>query len=158
MDTRYGVAESRVVAADPERTFEAVLPAPLTGIFTHRFWVIPPIREVLDQPGTWGTVGQTRTIVLADGGRMHEELTAVQPGVGFEYRISQVSGPMKPVVSGAEGRWTFQPAPGGTRITWSWQIEPTRQGLRLMPVFGWFWRGYARRALAEIEDQLAAGD
>ncbi|WP_310962027.1 SRPBCC family protein [Nocardioides terrisoli] len=153
----YDVAESRVVPAGAEDAFRAVIPIPLTRIFAHRFGPIPPIRDVLGQDGEWGTPGQTRTIVLADGGRMREELTAVDEPSSFDYRITGITGPMRPLVAEVEGRWVFEPEGTTTRITWSWRIRPRPAGRLLMPVFGWFWRGYARRALATIEAVLHRG-
>ena len=91
------------------------MPAPLELIFHRRYAALPPVREVRDQQGTWGTVGQTRTIVLADGGTMHEELTSGVSGREFGYRISQVTGPMKALVSRSTASGTSPrsaPAPG----------------------------------------------
>ena len=89
---------------------------------------IPPIREVRDQVGPWGEVGQTRTIVLADGGTMRETLTSVERPHRFGYAIGDVRGPMRPLVERVEGRWTFEPAGTGTRITWPWDVTPTAAG------------------------------
>ena len=68
------VSASRSIPVPVEAAYDAVLPMPLPRIFNRRFAALPPIREVRDQEGVWGTVGQTRTIVLADGGTMHETL------------------------------------------------------------------------------------
>ena len=86
----YEVSASRVVPDDPAHAFAAVLPAPLTELFDRRFGPIPPIREVTDQDGAWASAGQTRTIHLADGGSMREELTDVS-APALE-RVEQVVG------------------------------------------------------------------
>ena len=49
--------------------FDRLIAAPLPEIFSRRFAAFPPVREVVDQPDDWGTVGQDRTILLADGMR-----------------------------------------------------------------------------------------
>jgi hypothetical protein len=151
------VESSRTVPVTQERAFDVVLPEPLPRFFGRRYLVFPPIREVRDQDGAWGTVGQTRTIVLSDGGTLRETLTSVDGPASFGYRIDQIRGPMKPLVSGVEGRWSFEPAGTGCRITWAWDIQPSNgMTARLMPVLGRMWQGYARQALEEV-DRVAVG-
>jgi Polyketide cyclase / dehydrase and lipid transport len=146
------VESSRTVPVAQEQTFDVVLPEPLTGLFSRRYLVFPPIREVRDQAGQWGTVGQSRTIVLSDGGTLRETLTSVERPSSFGYRIDQIRGPMKPLVSGIKGRWGFEPSGTGCRITWSWTIQPTNGATaRLLPLLGRMWQGYARQALEEAE-------
>ena len=132
-----------------------MLTTPLERIFTRRFAAIPPVRGVRDQDGEWGRVGQTRTVLLADGGTMREELTRVEAGREFGYRIDGVTGPMKALVSSVEGRWAFAPAGTGVRITWAWTVHPAHAFVApALPVFGWMWRGYARQALERLETLL----
>ena len=131
-----------------------MLPHPLTEIFRRRRLAIPPIKEVRDQAGVSGTDGQTRTIVTADGGTLRETLTSNERPHSFGYTISEVRGPMKPLIAGADGLWTFEPAGTGTRITWTWEVTPTAAGRVVMPAFGAMWRGYARQALEEVEGIL----
>src|SRR6478609_924922 len=108
---------SRTYPVPVERAFDVLLPTPLTELFHRRYAALPPIREVRDQDGEWGTVGQTRTIVLADRGTMRETLTSVERPHSFGYRISDISGPMKPLAAAVDGLWTFEPAGTGVRIT-----------------------------------------
>ena len=61
------VSASRSIPVSVEAAYDAVLTMPLPRIFNRRYAALPPIREVRDQEGVWGTVGQTRTIVLTDG-------------------------------------------------------------------------------------------
>jgi hypothetical protein len=127
----------------------------LDQVFARRFAAIPPVRTVREQDGTWGTVGQSRVIVLADGGTMREELVTVGRPQEFAYRLTDVTGVMKALVSSATGRWTFAPAGTGVRITWAWTIQPASELAALaMPVFAWMWRGYARQSLERIEALL----
>ncbi|PKH42883.1 SRPBCC family protein [Nocardioides alpinus] len=145
---------SRTLPVEVGAAFDAVLPMPLPRIFCRRFAALPPIKDVRDQSGVWGTVGQTRTIVLADRGTMRETLTAVSPGASFGYRIEPMTGPLTPLVSAAEGTWAFAPAGTGVEVSWQWVVEPTRAGSMVMPVFARMWQGYARQALEEIERAL----
>jgi hypothetical protein len=153
--------ESRTVALAVEEAFDRVLPMPLEELFVRRYGPIPAIKKTR-QDGVWGTVGQRRTIELADPGTMQEELTVVERPQRFGYRISGVTGPMKLLVSHVEGTWTFEldalpTGEGGTRITWRWVVHPANSVGRLaMPVFGRLWHGYARRSLAHLETLLTS--
>ncbi len=148
------VSASRSIPVSVEAAYDAVLTMPLPRIFRRRFAALPPIREVRDQEGVWGTVGQTRTIVLTDGGTMHETLEWVTPSSGFGYRIEPASGMLKPLVQHVEGRWGFAPAGTGVEVTWAWTVHPSAGGALLMPAIGRMWQGYARQALEEIETAL----
>jgi hypothetical protein len=62
---------------------------------------------------------------------------------------------MKPLVGGIDGAWSFEAVGTGTRVTWSWELEPASAVAGyLMPVFGKLWAGYARQALENLEDLL----
>jgi hypothetical protein len=148
------LSQSRAVPVPVDEAFDRLLPHPLTEIFRRRRLAIPPIKEVRDQPGVWGTDGQTRTIVTADGGTLRETLTSNERPHSFGYSISEVRGPMKPLIAGVDGLWTFEPVGTGTRITWTWEVTPTSAGRVVMPAFGAMWRGYARQALEEVEGIL----
>jgi hypothetical protein len=149
--------QSRAFPVSLDRAWQVVLPAPLEQIFSRRYGALPPVTGVRDQDGDWGRVGQTRTIRLADGGSMREELTVVTPGQEFGYTITEVTGPMKALVASAEGRWVFTEVGTGVRVSWSWTVHPLNSFAELaMPLFGWLWRGYARRALEQVETLLLA--
>jgi hypothetical protein len=128
---------------------------PLPTLFRRWYGPIPPIRAVLDQTGEWETVGQTRTVNLVGGGSMREELTSVDAPRSFGYTLTDVKGPLAPLVSRVEGEWIFTPAGTGTEVTWRWTIHPrSALAARAMPVFGKVWRGYARQALEVLSEQL----
>lgn len=146
------LASSRAYPVPVEQAFDVVLPTPLPDLFSRRYAAVPPIREVRDQQGAWGTVGQTRTIRLADGGTLRETLTSLDRPRSFGYRITDITGPMKPLATEIEGRWLFEPAGDGTRVLWGWTVHPRgRLGRTAMPAFARMWRGYARQALEELE-------
>jgi hypothetical protein len=55
------------------------------------------------------------------------------------------------------GRWGFDAAGSGTRITWSWTMYPRVALLRpLLPPFARIWRGFARRGFDQIAQALPA--
>ncbi len=125
-------------------------------IFSRRYGLLPPVREVRGQDGAWGTVGQTRTVVTTDGGTMRELLTKVDALSSFDYQLSDITGPMRPLVDGVNGRWEFAPRGTGTVITWRWVLHPTGAGALVMRPIARMWRGYARQALELLSDQLLA--
>lgn len=145
---------SRSIPVAVDVAYDAVLPMSLPLIFRRRYAALPPIKEVRDQAGVWGTVGQTRTIVLADRGTMRETLTSVVAGESFGYHIEPLKGPLKPLVASAEGTWSFAPAGNGVEVAWQWILQPTGAGGLMMPAFARMWQGYARQALEEIERAL----
>jgi hypothetical protein len=150
--------QSRTYPVPIERAFELVLPAPLPGIFDRRFALLPPITQVRDQVGDWGTVGQTRTIGLGDGSAMRERLVTVTPPSEFSYRIDGFTGINKVLFAAVDGRWAFAPDGDGTCITWTWTVHPTSSLTALaLPVVGLMWNGYARQALARIATLLGEG-
>ena len=155
MTTPRRLEQSRAYPVEVARAYATVVSAPLEQVFTRRYLALPAVREVRDQLGAWGTVGQTRTVVLADGGTMREELAEVVDGHRFGYRISDVTGPMKALVGSLDGTWAFDPVGTGTRITWTWTVRPASSAAGLaMPVFERLWHGYARQALDGLEDLL----
>ena len=157
MPSSLTLRASRSIPVPVGEAYDAVLPMPLPRIFSRRYLALPPIKEVRDQSGVWGTVGQTRTIVLADRGTMLETLTSVTPGESFGYDIAPGSGPLKPLVVGAQGLWSFAPVRDGVEVSWQWIVRPTRAGALVMPAFGRMWHGYARQALEEVERALLVG-
>jgi len=154
--TGYRVSAARSVPVEVERAFDVVLVEPLPRIFCRRYGPFAPIREVRDQTGdVWGTVGQSRRIVLTDGGAVTERLTVVDRPTAFGYEISEIKGPLKALVSTVAGEWRFEAAGTGTRITWTWVLEPASSvGRYALPLLARLWRGYARQALEEVEQIL----
>jgi hypothetical protein len=149
---------SRAIPVEVQAAFDRLLPHPLTDLMSRRYALLPPIREVRDQDGRWGEVGQTRTIVLSDGGTMHEELTEVERPHHFSYRLTRITGVLASLVGEVEGQWSFAPAGTGVRVTWSWTLHPrTPYAARLLAPVGRMWRGYARQSLEQVSDVLVEG-
>jgi hypothetical protein len=146
---------SRTFPAGVKRAFDEVLPYELNRLFNQRYAAIPPIKAVRGQVGTWGTPGQTRTVHLSGGGTMREELREVSPPKRFGYHLSEITGPMKPLVSAIDGTWEFEKAGTGVRITWRWTVHPRgRVGAIAMPALGRMWQGTARQAFDNLERLL----
>ena len=87
---------------------------------------------------------------------MRETLTGLDRPRSFAYTITDLTGPMAPLIGQVEGEWIFAPRETGTEVTWRWTLHRrsaiTAPGLR---VLAWVWGGYAKRALESLADYLA---
>jgi hypothetical protein len=149
------VEQSRTIPMGQADVFRDMVPMPLPELFSKWYGPIPPIKETRDQTGDWDAVGQSRTVVLVGGGSMREKLTQFDAPHSFGYTLSDVKGPLSPLVDHVDGVWLFEPIGNGTTVTWRRTIHQ-RSALTapLLPVFGWLWKGYARQSLAELSRQL----
>jgi hypothetical protein len=147
----HRVEASRVVPVEPGAAFDRLMGVRLTDVFNRRYAAFPAVTDVVDQPDDWGVVGQARTIVLADGGRLRETLTDVERPHSFAYRLDAIEGSLRHFVHTIDGVWTVTPDDGGARIGWAWTIHPKASPARLTTsVIGRMWMGYADRALMEL--------
>jgi hypothetical protein len=150
------MSASRTYPVQRDAAFDAILPAPLERIFTRGYGPIPAVRGTdAEQDGMWGQVGFARTVRMADGGTVREELTRVDRPTAFGYTLSDVTGPMKFLVARVEGLWMFTSVDGGTCVTWQWIVHPASAlAVALVPVFALFWRRFARRSLENMAGWL----
>lgn len=155
MAAPYLLSSTTHVPVSPDAAYDGVLGTPLEDLFPHRAGLIPPIRECRGQDGDWSTVGQTRTVVLADGSTNLETLvTADRPGL-YGYRLSAFTGPFKALVASVDGAFSFVAEGSGTRVTWSWKLHPTNAVARVaLPVLGFYWRQYAAKMWPRYAAQL----
>ena len=157
MATPISVEQSRAIPVDVQHAFDGTLPISLPTIFCRRYALLPPIKEVRGQVGTWGQVGQVRTVVTSDGGTMREVLTDVDAPHSFSYQLSDITGPMRPLVESIEGRWEFTSKGTGTLITWRWTLHPRGVGAPFMPLLVKMWLRYAKQSLEQLSELLLAG-
>ncbi|WP_183095672.1 SRPBCC family protein [Nocardioides stalactiti] len=151
----YDVASSEVFPVTPEVAFDAVLAAPLEELFVERAGPIPPVVRSEGQSGDWAVVGQTRTIVLADGSTNTEALVRADRPHEYGYRLTEFTGPLKALVSSVDGGFSFAAEGGGTRVTWHWTLHPTNRVTGLvLPVFAVFWRASAKKMWARLGSRL----
>ena len=151
----HRVDASRLVAVEPTQAFDRLIAARLPEIFSRRYAAFPAVREVADEPDEWGTVGQTRTIVLTDGGSLRETLTSVDRPHGYTYVLDDLQGTLRHFVSTIEGAWSITPHGTGAQIGWAWTLHPKAPPARLtMNVIAKMWKPYADRALEDLETIL----
>ncbi len=149
------VRRSRLVPASVDTVFTAALSTPLPELYRRRYGPMPPIVEVHDQQGAWETPGQTRVFVLADGGRMREELLSIDRPHRFANRLTVLSGPFAPLVATVDESWSFRSVGTGTEATWEWNLVAKSAVSRvLVPVVARLWRGYAGVVLDQLSDQV----
>lgn len=155
MPNPHVMASSRAIPVEVGTAFARTMPMPLPTVFRKRYGPIAPVKAVLNQDGDWGTVGQTRTVTQVGGGSMREELTRVDPPHAFGYTLSNITGPLAPLVDHIDGEWLFTPAGTGTEVTWRWTVYPkSGPAGAAMPVFARLWRGFARVSLETLSDEL----
>jgi len=144
-----------VTIAPLERAWQ--ISTPLTPVgFYPRFGPLPAVIEVRDQTGAWDAAGQTRQLMLSDGGSVIEHLELVDAPHRFEYRLSDFQKLFGRLVSGARAEWSYTTVSGGTSIRWAYTFEPyPRARLVVGLIVRLFWAPYMRRVLpgiiAEIE-------
>jgi hypothetical protein len=149
------VEQSRAIPVAQQDLFRDMVPMPLPALFHRWYGPIPPIKAVRDQSGDWDAVGQSRTVLLTGGGSMREQLTSYDAPRSFGYTLSDVKGPLAPLVDHVDGLWSFEPVGTGTKVTWQWTIHPRSAFTApVLPVFGRLWLGYARQSLEELSNQL----
>jgi hypothetical protein len=154
----HRVEASRLVDVEPTQAFDRLMAARLPEVFSRRYAAFPAVREVTDEPDGWGTVGQTRTIVLTDGSRLRETLTSVDRPHSYAYVLDDLQGPLRLFLRTIEGVWSVTPEGAGARIGWAWTLHAKASPARLtLNVIGQMWKGYAERALGEVETILKRG-
>lgn len=136
------------VQAPLDSVFSTIAPIDLTKIF-RSFGPVPGVIGTRGQTGAWDHVGARRVVDLSDGSEAREELTAHGAPTHFAYRVSGFTGPLRLLVSHADGAWWFSDRGSGlTHVRWTYvfQPRPARAWL-LRATVAPLWGVYARRAL-----------
>jgi hypothetical protein len=151
------VEQTRVVPCNQQGTFDATLAMPLPITAGRRYGPIAPIVRVDGQTGDWDAVGQSRTLVLSDGGTLRETLQKLDSPASFSYTLSNFTGPLALLVTRIDGEFSFAPEDVGTRIIWRYTMHPrTVLSRPVLPIFGRLWQGYAKQILEELAKLLPA--
>lgn len=150
------LVQSRTVPFPVEQAFAFTLPEPLPRLFRRWWGPLPPITGV-EGPALWGEAGQVRLIHTADRASMREELLTVEAPRSFTYELTELTGAFRFLAASIDGTWSFDPVGTGTRVTWQWTIHPAQgPAAAALPVLGLLWKGYARRALDQLDDLMVA--
>ena len=141
----YRVSSTYTFATTPEHAYDVIVDAPLQEIFSHRSGPIPPVKDMRGS-ASWGKVGDTRTVVLADGSSNLETLVGASRPDDYRYELTEFTGPMKALVGKVEGQFSFEALGDRTVATWSWSIHPKNRVAGLgLPVLAFFWKGWAAK-------------
>ena len=136
---------------------------PLTPVgFYPKFGPLPAVLEVRNQTGAWDAAGQTRQLMLSDGGSVVEHTVEVDAPRRFVYELSDFQKLFGRLVSGARAEWVFTEVAGGTNIRWTYTFHPYRSGrLPVALIVRLAWGPYMRRVLpgiiAEVERRAVTG-
>jgi hypothetical protein len=148
------VAEA-LAAAPIEPTWNVATKHTPVGLYP-RSGLLPAVVAVRDQSGDWDVAGQTRQLMLSDGGSVIEHTTNVDRLEFFAYDLTDFQKLFGAIVEGARAEWTFSAAPTGTLIRWRYTFH-ARPGFGplLAAIVRLLWGPYMRRVLpgivAEIE-------
>jgi Polyketide cyclase / dehydrase and lipid transport len=145
-------------SASREQTWTTATPLTPVGYY-RKSGIIPAVVEVRDQTGNWDTPGQTRQLMLSDGGWVVETIMNVEPYGFFAYNLTQFQKVFGMLVHHARAEWTFTKVQGGTTIHWKYTYFPKSAAARLplALIVRLAWGPYMRRVLptivAEVERQ-----
>jgi hypothetical protein len=159
MSTQGSTAVAELVASAPrEQTWNTATPLTPVGYYP-KSGLLPAVLEVRDQTGKWDAPGQTRQLMLSDGGWVVEHTTNVEPYGFFAYNLTDFQKLFGRLVHHARAEWTFTQVAGGTNIHWSYTFFPKNSGAKpvLALIVRLLWGPYMRKVLpgivAEVERQ-----
>ena len=140
-----------MVARTPlQWTWDVLTPIDPTR-FYPKYGPLPATVAVREQTGPWNVVGQTRTLLLSDGGHVVETITDIERYEFFAYELSDFQKLFKRLVDHARAEWTFTPVDGGTLVHWTYEFFPNKRwGWLVGLIVRFWWDPYMRSVLPEI--------
>src|SRR5665213_125694 len=130
MSTQGSTAIAELTAkASRTETWKTATPLTPVGYYP-KSGLLPGVTEVRDQTGNWDRPGQTRQLMLSDGGWVIEHTTNVEPYGFFAYNLTDFQKVFKGLVDHARAEWTFTEVEGGTTIHWSYTFFPLNAAAR----------------------------
>lgn len=156
MSSRGSTAIADLVAAAP-RTQTWHIATRLTPVgYYPKSGLLPAVLEVRDQTGKWDAPGQTRQLMLSDGGWVIEHTMNVEPFGFFAYNLTDFQKIFGKLVHHARAEWTFTDVAGGTNIHWSYTFFP--KGSLAKPVLAaivkLLWGPYMKKVLPGIVSEV----
>jgi hypothetical protein len=149
---------------------EVLVPKPPQVVFDYTFVTetfqrllaqkgpIPGIRAIdLHEGATAVAVGVRRSVSMTDGSVILEEIVKHDPPREHAYRwLNRPAPPFSLLVAGGETTWSFEPASGGTRVSWTYWFDLTSPFAR-PPVYvvQWLFRRWMQAALDRLRDELS---
>jgi hypothetical protein len=159
MSTRGSIAIAELVtSASRAQAWNTATPLSPVGYYP-KSGLLPAVTEVRNQTGKWDAPGQTRQLMLSDGGWVIEQTTNVEPVEFFAYNLTQFQKVFGHLVDHARAEWTFTEVAGGTNIHWRYTFFPKSAAARpvLASIVKLLWGPYMKKVLprivAEVERQ-----
>jgi hypothetical protein len=144
----------------------ASVDAPVAGVFARltqhdptKFYpksgVLPAVIEVRGQTGGWDSAGETRMLVLSNGGTVVETLRSAEAPV-FSYDLTRFTGLFGALVAEGHSEWDVAQAGEGSTISWTYSFtsRPGR-GILVAAIVRLAWGPYMRRVLPPIAASTA---
>lgn len=139
-----------VSTTNREWTWEVLTPIDPSR-FYPKFGVIPATVAVREQTGPWNVVGQSRKLMLGDGGQVVETITDVEQPSFFAYELTEFHKLFKLLVDHARAEWRFTEQDSGTLVSWTYTFYARpRWGWALKLIVARAWEPYMRSVLPEI--------
>jgi len=150
-------ATVELVAAVPIGTaWRVSVPADPTK-FYPKYGPLPAVIAVRNQTGPWDAVGQTRQLMLSDGGWVVEHIRELDHERFFAYELTDFQKLFGRLVEGARAEWTYTTVAGGTSIRWSYAFHPKKgAGPLVAAIVKLAWAPYMRRVLPGIVKAIEA--
>lgn len=156
MAGRSATASTELLAAAPlDIAWDVVTMHTPVGLYP-KSGLLPGVVAVRDQSGDWDEAGQTRQLMLSDGGSVIEHTTDVDRLRFFAYNLSDFQKIFGVMVESARAEWSFSTAPNGTLIRWQYTFHARPgYGWPLAGIIKFLWGPYMARVLpgivAEVE-------
>ena len=144
-----------VAQANPKQAYEISGPLDPTK-FYPKSGLLPAVRAVRGQSGSWDTVGRTRMLILSDGGHVIETITDTGSPTYFAYNLSEFQKLFGMLVVGARAEWRFERVDAGTRISWTYTFvgKPGRGWIVAM-IVNLLWGPYMKKVLPPIAREVS---
>lgn len=140
----------------PEAAFDFAVAETTLPLVLRAAFPIPGVVRIDWEGGGALRVGANRRATMTDGSVMVEEIvTHVRPREHAYRWAGKVPLPLRPVIRGAKGTWTFEPLASGTRVVWRYTFDLTSPLAYLHGrLVALLFRRWMRRGLARLS-QLA---
>ena len=139
--------EIRDVSVSVVRLFDVVVDEGVLPKVLHRYGLVPAVTGTEDVSGRWDVPGSRRTVRLADGSAVHEQVTDWHRPTRFAYRVDGFSGASALLATAAVGRWVFAGDDQTSTFTWTYAFTP-RHALARPALWAFVaaqWAGYMRQ-------------
>lgn len=154
MTIRIAITRRAVLDGDLDSVFatvtsEDILPKVLTG-----YGPLPAVIDTSDLTGPWDVPGSIRTVHLADGSSVREQLLRREEPTHFAYRVFDFRHPiLKRLAREGLGEWWFSADDKGVAVKWTYTFA-AKNPVAAMPLWlmgNLFWRGYMDVCLHHLQ-------